>query len=301
MIQKGCRRLARRLRIYNGRGRILQMLPMVWCDAGGAELQPTTMEDGSTIRVARADHIGRLVYYFGDFDPRISWVCRQLLRPGDACIDIGANMGVVALQMARCVGPAGRVHAFEPQPDLAARLQADAATNGLSALTIHPVALSDHEGSAGFIVSVTNCGGAGISNEPVRGYRKIEVRLCQSAAAMSALDISLHPDRPLRLLKLDVEGHEDVILSVLRPWLAGYRPQAVLFEAGEARGFWDRPRVTTLLGLQYRMWAIPRCIFRMRLVPLFPGAGLPVGVNDIVALVEGDEGRAVRAALNLGA
>lgn len=39
---------------------------------------------------------------------------RQWLKPGMTAIDIGANLGVYALPMARLVGPRGHVFAYEP-------------------------------------------------------------------------------------------------------------------------------------------------------------------------------------------
>ncbi|HYM01389.1 MAG TPA: FkbM family methyltransferase, partial [Stellaceae bacterium] len=37
-----------------------------------------------------------------------------LLRPGDTCFYVGANIGDVSLYLARVVGPEGAVFAFEP-------------------------------------------------------------------------------------------------------------------------------------------------------------------------------------------
>lgn len=43
-------------------------------------------------------------------------VTRKLISPGDTVLDIGANIGVYSRMLSRCVGPAGRVYAFEPIP-----------------------------------------------------------------------------------------------------------------------------------------------------------------------------------------
>src|SRR5439155_22518055 len=97
----------------------------------------TTLRDGSRIRVRPGDYIGRALYFFGDFDPKLRWVFDRLLRPGDVVFDVGANFGAMTLFAARRVGPGGAVHAFEPQPDLAALVRESAALNGYGNVRVH--------------------------------------------------------------------------------------------------------------------------------------------------------------------
>jgi FkbM family methyltransferase len=253
-------------------------------DGSPPGLVNTTLRDGSHIRVELADYMGRPVYYFGDFDPKITWVCRRVLRPGDAAIDIGANIGIVALQMANCVGPTGRVHAFEPQPELAVRLREDAQFNGYSQLTVHATALSDRDGSARFNIARDNCGGAGVSDQPAAGYRTVDLPMQHALRAMDSIDNALPAGAILRLLKIDVEGHEDVILQSLKPWLARRLPHVILMEVSDTSSLWSLPRIQTALDLGYELFAIPRCIIRMRLKKLTTNARFDESIHDIVAI-----------------
>lgn len=43
-------------------------------------------------------------------------LCRSLIQPGMIVADIGANIGLYTDFFAKCVGPKGQVHAFEPEP-----------------------------------------------------------------------------------------------------------------------------------------------------------------------------------------
>ena len=41
---------------------------------------------------------------------------RGLVRPGDACLDVGAALGLYTAELSRLVGPSGTVHSIEPLP-----------------------------------------------------------------------------------------------------------------------------------------------------------------------------------------
>src|SRR5438067_1424811 len=118
VAQRACRLYP----LFSGCG-ALANLPLLRRLAPPAGTVTTDLRDGSRIRVRPGDYIGRAVFFFGDLDPKLRWVFSRVLRPGDAALDIGANCGVMSLFAARLVGPAGQVHAFEPQPDLAALLR----------------------------------------------------------------------------------------------------------------------------------------------------------------------------------
>lgn len=52
------------------------------------------------------------------FEDEIRFV-RRWLRPGMRAVDVGANVGVYTVPMARAVGDGGQVWAFEPTPEAA--------------------------------------------------------------------------------------------------------------------------------------------------------------------------------------
>ncbi|MEF8699914.1 MAG: FkbM family methyltransferase [Candidatus Accumulibacter sp. UW20] len=73
---------------------------------------------------------------------------RRLLQPGQKVIDIGANFGVYALCMAKCVQPTGHVWAFEPTSSTALLLAEGIAANGFTQVTLVQSALSSVSGTA---------------------------------------------------------------------------------------------------------------------------------------------------------
>ena len=66
---------------------------------------------------------------------------RAVVQPGNVVVDIGANIGLHTALLADLVGPAGHVHAFEPNGDLLHSLGQTARRAGN--VTVHGVGLGD--------------------------------------------------------------------------------------------------------------------------------------------------------------
>ena len=73
---------------------------------------------------------------------------RKLLKPGQTVLDIGANLGVYALSMAKMVGHKGRVIAFEPASNTAELLKQSALLNGFNHLEVDSRGVGTHSGEA---------------------------------------------------------------------------------------------------------------------------------------------------------
>jgi hypothetical protein len=53
---------------------------------------------------------------FGTYEQALVYSIKKLVRPGEVCIDVGAERGYITLHLARAVDSGGRVLAFEPDP-----------------------------------------------------------------------------------------------------------------------------------------------------------------------------------------
>ena len=82
--------------------------------------------------------------------PEISTLRDTTLRPGARVFDIGAHQGVVAMMLAREVGPSGYVLAVEPNPHNAAVALKNRALNGMNQIEILEAAVSDRSGTVVF-------------------------------------------------------------------------------------------------------------------------------------------------------
>jgi FkbM family methyltransferase len=151
------------------------------------------------------------------FEDEIKFL-RGLLRPGQHVIDIGANLGVYSLSMARTVGPTGRVWAFEPASSTAALLAQSIAANEFGHVVLEQCALSSASGTLRLALHENS-----ELNELVRDS---EPSGASEAVRVSTLDEcrERHGWRDIAFVKMDAEGEEANILSGGKRFLAEQSP-----------------------------------------------------------------------------
>lgn len=222
------------------------------------------------------DAVGRCIYYTGDYDRKITWLCRKLLRPGDTALDIGANLGVVSLAMAKFVGPKGSVHAFEPNPNLHGFLEASADKCGYANLTLHKVALGSEPSQLDLHIPPSNFGAGSFVNRTSGG--SISCPIVPLSEIIDREDMGA-----IRLIKLDVEGFESEVLKGIP--FDRVKPHAIIMETNQVTdlAFRDRPEIVTLLDNNYRLFAIPKAVLSMRVEEININAA-DVASHDILAL-----------------
>jgi FkbM family methyltransferase len=279
LLRTVTRALSRLYPLYSGCGTIANS-GLYRFLSSNSELVETRLRDGSAIQVHLNDYVGRSLFFFGDLDPKISWVCKTVLRPGDTMLDIGANYGLVTLQASRRVGGSGQVHAFEPQCDLAVLIRSSCERNGYKQATVHSLGLSDADADVTMTVPLHNRGMASVNVAGLSG-RTILIKLKNGGDYLRALNLP-----KVRLIKVDVEGHEAAVFAGARAWLAEARPEVIVFETAEGtQKFREHPAVKVLAGLDYDFFGIPRVRLRMRLVHIPPDSAMHF--HDVVAVQRG--------------
>ncbi|TWB24575.1 FkbM family methyltransferase [Nitrospirillum amazonense] len=147
----------------------------------------------------------------------------RLCRPGEFILDIGANIGWYTAIAARLIGPAGRVHAFEPDPANYALLRRNAASPPSKAkVRLFNFAIGDKRQASTLFLSPVNRGDHNLfASRESRQSVTIEVR---------ALDDLLLGCKHLpTLLKSDTQGSEARVLRGARRLLGeGWRPNMIL-------------------------------------------------------------------------
>ncbi len=169
------------------------------------------------------------IYLLGAFERPTLRALESLVEPGATVLDVGANVGAHTLHLARLVGEKGRVIAFEPTDFAIAKLRANLRANPHleSRVDVQQVFLVAREDGA----MVKTLG----SSWPVDGTTPDDVQMGSramgvSGAASSTVDAVMaaasEPD--VRLIKMDVDGHELEVLEGAQSLLRRRRPIIVM-------------------------------------------------------------------------
>ena len=201
--------------------------------AGQFKDKGTVLEICGDVRVALPGDIRLMTTYVlleqqDWFEDEIRFV-RQLVRPGQCAVDIGANYGLYALTFARKSGDSGKIIAIEPASETAAYLRESVAQNGFANMQVVQAALSDRSGIARLQL--------GPNSELNRLDERIDTTGRSEQVEVRTLD-SLDQDFDIThvdFLKIDAEGEEARIIRGGSEFLRKHSP-LVMYEikAGEA-------------------------------------------------------------------
>ena len=157
-------------------------------------------------------------------EPRERRFLQEQVEPGMVVFDVGANVGFYTLLLADRVGPAGRVHAFEPDPLSFEILKRRAA--GLANIVLNQTALGDRAGTITLYTNRSN-----------RADNRVHPSL--GAEAAEAVEVLLTPlddycaahgiDR-LDAVKMDIQGAEVAALEGFRKTIDRLKPRWMLIE-----------------------------------------------------------------------
>jgi FkbM family methyltransferase len=119
--------------------------------------------------------------------------------------DIGANLGLHSIVLARC---GFAVRAFEPDPLHASLFTANMERNGIQSVELLQAAVSDRDGEMEFVRVKGNTTGSHLAGAKANPYGDLERFAVRVQAAVSALE-------GCDFAKIDAEGHEPTILKAL--------------------------------------------------------------------------------------
>jgi FkbM family methyltransferase len=147
----------------------------------------------------------------------------RLVHPGMTVVDVGSNLGLYTVLLSRLVGPAGRVLAFEPDPDLFALLQRNGALNGCHNVASHNLALGSRRDRLLLHKMIVNSG----DNHLGEGGSKLFRRTVETeVVSLDEFTPDLQPD----FVKIDVQGWELPVLRGMARLLKQHPPAGIYLE-----------------------------------------------------------------------
>ena len=192
---------------------------------GESTLVIKPLASGARLFIDLADHVIGLGILRGQYEQHELAFAKSVLREGDVVIDVGAHIGFFTIELAQAVGAQGHVYAFEPLPSNAALLEQSIHENGFeSRVTLQRAAVSDRSGTGTlrYAAETLNTGGAFLSEGSVEGLGAL------SASTVPTVRLDDQPlRRPVRLIKMDVEGGEPRVIAGARDLIARDRPVVV--------------------------------------------------------------------------
>ena len=221
--------------------------------AARREIRPVTV--GSVTALLDVSHFTAAGRHFAGvpYEPGVTSVLLETLRPGDVFVDIGANTGYFSVIAGLLVGTAGRVFAFEPNGDARARLERHLEMNGLTARTfVSQAALGarDEEGVDFYLsCSAANDGCSSLIADQAlleRGTLRADVKIAVPVRTFDTI-ASVLPITRVDLVKIDVEGAELGVLAGMTRTLSEAPPGRIVCETP-----WGSDAYRALIARGYR-------------------------------------------------
>jgi FkbM family methyltransferase len=197
-------------------------LSSIYVRAFGSLTPPCVRISGVRFLCVMPDLIQRYIYLFHVWEPGITALIKRRVRTGDTFVDVGAHIGYYTLLAAQLVGTAGRVIAIEASPRNFALLSNNLALNQwpnqVRALNI--AATYGCETLDVYAGPDQNLGMT-CTSPRVRYPRQATI-----AAADLATILEREGILDARMIKIDVEGHEEIILRDINSLLRVCRKDA---------------------------------------------------------------------------
>jgi FkbM family methyltransferase len=186
---------------------------------------------------------------FGTYEQTDSDMIFRLIKPGFQVLDVGANIGWYALNIAKVSG-AAHVWAFEPVPATFTALQANIELNQLDNIVPYNLGFSDHVGEVVFYFPPgrsDNASAANLSERADAQTVRCQLRTLDDFVAANNLRVDF--------IKCDVEGAELFVFKGAIKTLGQFRPVIFteMLRKWSAKFHYHPNEIIDLLaGLRYR-------------------------------------------------
>jgi len=149
----------------------------------------------------------------------------RFISPGMVVVDGGASCGIYTIAAAKLVGSTGKVFSFEPAVGTFSILRKNIDLNRLENVRAYRAALSDTDGKAVFYHNVAGPNGFSLGCPRTPGLELQQEEVATYTLGRLAREEGV---QRIGLIKLDVEGAEELALRGAGQLIAGVRPTIIL-------------------------------------------------------------------------
>jgi FkbM family methyltransferase len=182
---------------------------------------------------------GMSLMMYGEYSEGEVQVFRNVLRPGDVAIDVGANIGAFTVPMAKLVGETGQVYAFEASRYNQQLLRENVNQNKCAdVVAIKACAASDQTG----VLKVDK-------QSALHAYCRPDVNEGEFEIPRITIDSLKLPK--VKLIKVDVDGHELEVLNGAEQTIKRCKPIIYIENEIDAK---REAMVAWLVDHGYRLW-----------------------------------------------
>lgn len=169
------------------------------------------------------------------------YMLERYLKPGMAVLDCGANIGYYTVMMGRMVGESGKIYSVEPSKDNYEMLSLNVRLNQVEdRAVLFNMGMAEYDGVGEMHVSEMSNRHTfhpfeyyGPSEQTLRGIEPLEVPVSTVS--------TFTKDRPVDLIRMDVEGYEVEIMTGMKDALeSGDFRASILFEVHRPRYDFDK-------------------------------------------------------------
>ena len=140
------------------------------------------------------------------FDDNIRLIYTHILRSGDNAIDCGSHTGKHTIPIAECIGPLGKVYAFEPIPEKNKLLRQKITQQGIRNIELRECAVGDSiVESKTFYYIRNDPGKSSFQLRRSQDAHKLDIEYLNTQ--ITTLDSEDIPEN-VTFIKMDIEGHE---------------------------------------------------------------------------------------------
>ena len=169
--------------------------------------------------------LGLTVSHYGTYEKSESKIMEEEIKVGNIVVDVGANIGLHTLNMARIVGNTGQVFAFEPDPSNFKILEKNVKVNNYQNIILEQKAVGDKHGRTTLYQS-DHPGMHRIFPQTKQAKGQVQVEL----TSLDKYFIDSNLVDKINFIKIDVEGLEFSVLKGMKNILKNNKKIKILFE-----------------------------------------------------------------------